>query len=168
MRSYRVLNATLSISTTVFPTQYTCLLSICLDGPGLDCQGRYNLVIPDVDISDRTLTLRPNLLYYYWQKPTSAIELKANGNRINCDNIKFYWIMDDTRQGRLIIQYNIPSTMVQVVSCLCMPCVYVYVAQHSLQGRFSMSCGAQVRQAELPVSLQRVLKAAVFSLIFYK
>lgn len=124
IRSFRVLNATLSISTTVFPTQYSCRLSICFDGSE-GCQGSYNLVIPDVDITDRTLTLRPNLLYYYWQKPSSAVELKTNGKQINCDNIKFYWITDNTHQGRLIIQYNIPSTLVQVVTCLCLSCICI-------------------------------------------
>lgn len=40
-----------------------------------------------------------------------------------------------------------------------MMCVCV---QQLLQGRFSMSCDAQVRQAEIPyVSLQRVQKAVL-------
>ena len=112
--------------------QYTCQLRVCIDGPE-GCQESYNVVIPDVDITDRTLASRPNLLYYYWQKPSSAVELKINSDQMNCDNFKFYWIMNNIREGQLIIQYNIPSTMVQVVVSwsvyvVCMSCVCMCIA----------------------------------------
>ena len=126
MPSFRVLNASLLISTGVLPRwqRNTCQLSVCTDRLYSEgCQERFSVLLPGVDVSNRRVELRPNLLYYYWQKPSSAVELKTNGNQMNCDNIKFYWIMDNIRQGQLIIQYNIPSTMVQIV-CMIVP-VYI-------------------------------------------
>lgn len=113
MPNYRILNVLLSVVTAT-PAQYNCELTVCIDRQGPHtCQetNRYNIVIPDVDVVSKRITSRPNLLYYYWQKPSSAIEL-TSGNQMNCDNIKFYWIMDNYIRGKLILTYKTSSTMV--------------------------------------------------------
>lgn len=115
MASYRIMNVSLSVIRTEGEFQYNCQLTVCTERERSDdCQetDRFNVTIPDLDVINKKIAARPNVLYYYWQKPNSAVELKASGDQMNCDNIKFYWMMDNNIQGQLIIQYNITSTMV--------------------------------------------------------
>lgn len=71
----------------------------------------YHMIIPDV-INER-IAQRPNVFYHYWQKPSTAVELRVTGNQLNCDNITFHWLTDHDNQGQLIVHY-IPSAMVRV------------------------------------------------------
>ena len=108
--SYRVMNASLSVDRNTRPVQYKCVLTVCIErqrSNGCQETSTYGVRIPD--IKNQRVLQRPNLLYRYWEKPGSAVELRASDNQTDCNNIKFYWIMD---QGQFIIQYDIPSTTV--------------------------------------------------------
>ena len=107
------MSASLSIDRTTRLTpgsQYQCTLTVCRRRRLNGCQenNEYSIIIPEVN--NQNILQRPNVLYRYWQKPSSAVELQPRGNQRNCDNIKFYWIMHNNDQGQLIIQYS--STMV--------------------------------------------------------
>ena len=79
-----------------------------------NCQENYAIVIPDVNVVDRNLELRPNLLYRRWDKPNFGVEELSD----NCNNVKFYWMEDTAHRGQLIIQYSNPSTTV-ASGCYC-------------------------------------------------
>ena len=85
-----------------------------------NCQENYNIVIPDVNVVDRSLLLRSNLLYRHWDKPNFGVEELSD----NCNNVKFFWKMDSVHRGELIVQYSIPSVMV-ATGCYHLLCVCV-------------------------------------------
>lgn len=96
--------------------QYYCHLRVCIDRQRQSdtCRETHNfsVTIPDIRVSKQRIIKRPNVLYQYWQKSSSAVELQVRGDQMNCDNIKFYWMMHSNIRGKLIVQYNIPSSIV--------------------------------------------------------
>lgn len=74
------------------------------------------MIIPDV--INGMIEQRPNVFYYQWYENSSAVELQVTGDQMNCNSIKFYWLIEHGNQGQLIVSY-IPS-----VTMVCMEIMY--------------------------------------------
>jgi len=110
----KLLKVSLTLSNnTTSVEQYQCLVQMCINIQD-ECEqiNNYQMIIPDV--ISRRITQRPNVFYYHWYKPSSAVKLQVTGNQLNCDNIQFYWQTDHDNLGQLIVTY-IPSVMVHIV-----------------------------------------------------
>lgn len=71
----------------------------------------YNITIPDIDATNGRILQRPNLFYYHWQKPSSAVEFNTT-----CADLEVYTVMKSATQADLILSFT-PSVMVGFVFC---------------------------------------------------
>lgn len=110
----KLLKVSLTLSdNTSSVEQYQCLVQMCLNTQDACEQiNHYQMIIPDV-INGR-IAQRPNVFYYHWYKPSSAVKLQITGDQLNCDNTQFYWLTDHDNLGQLIVSY-VPSVMVHIV-----------------------------------------------------
>ena len=93
--------------------QYQCLVEECIiqeEQNTCTNTNYYHMIIPDV--TNRRIVQRPNVFYHQWHKLSSTVELQVTDDQLDCDGVKFHWLLEHDNQGQLIVYYIPSVTMV--------------------------------------------------------